>query len=306
MKGLELSRLYWEAVGKPAFAAACPEVLERAAVGLVGEGSECFGFDDEISRDHDWGPGFCLWLTPEDYQTYGAAAQQIYAGLPQEYLGFRRLRVGPETAHRVGVQPVGQFYARYIGFDRAPQTVREWRYAPENGLAVVTDGEVWQDPVGAFSSVRTALLEYYPEQLRRKKLAKACALAAQSGQYNFSRCMRRGETVAAFTALGEFVTEAQQAVFLLNRRYAPDYNWTHRALGTLPILGGELAPQFRALAEESAGRAGRIEDISAAIIRELHRQGLSTGGSDFLLDHAGEIQAGITDPDLARLHLMAE
>ena len=70
MNGLELCRQYWENVGKPAFAAACPEVLERAAVGLVGEGSECFGFDDEISRDHDWGPGFCVWLTPEDFHAF--------------------------------------------------------------------------------------------------------------------------------------------------------------------------------------------------------------------------------------------
>ena len=306
MTGLELSRRYWETLGQPALAAACPEILERAAVGLVGEGSECFGFDDELSRDHDWGPGFCLWLTPEDMARWGEAAQRIYASLPQEFLGFRRLRVSPETAHRVGVQSIPQFYARYIGFDRAPQTVREWRYVPERGLAVVTNGEVWQDPVGAFTSLRTALLDFYPEALRRKKLAKACALAAQSGQYNYARCLRRGESVAAFSALSEFVTEVQKAAFLLNRRYAPYYKWTHRALGTLPILGGALAPLLRQLAEEPSGRVERIEQICAAVIAELRRQGLSGSGSDFLLDHGAEIQSRITEPELSRLHLMAE
>lgn len=306
MKGLELSRQYWLYIGRPALAAACPALLNRACVGLVGEGSECFGFDDEISRDHDWGPGFCLWLTPEDMETYGAAAQEFYRGLPQEYLGFRRLHVGPETSHRVGVQVIPDFYARYIGFSRAPQTVREWRMAPETGLSVVTNGEVWQDPAGRFSEIRAALLDFYPEQLRRKKLAAACALAAQSGQYNYSRCMRRGETVAAFTALGEFIVQAQKIAFLLNRRYAPYYKWTHRALGTLPILGTELGVRLRMLAEDSGGREPRIEEISAAIISELRRQGLSSSRSDFLLDHGTEIQAGITDPELRRLHLMAE
>ncbi|MCD8096800.1 MAG: hypothetical protein LUE31_01940 [Lachnospiraceae bacterium] len=66
IRGLDLAKRYWEEVGRPRFEAECPQLFTRGAVGLAGEGSECFGFDDEISRDHDWGPGFCVWLSDAD------------------------------------------------------------------------------------------------------------------------------------------------------------------------------------------------------------------------------------------------
>ncbi len=31
----------------------------RIAVGLVGKGSDCFGFDDVLSQDHDFGTALC-------------------------------------------------------------------------------------------------------------------------------------------------------------------------------------------------------------------------------------------------------
>ena len=66
MKGLELSRAYYEAWGAPMIREKFPEYEDRIAVGLVGPGSECFGYDDAISMDHDFEAGFCLWLTKED------------------------------------------------------------------------------------------------------------------------------------------------------------------------------------------------------------------------------------------------
>ena len=61
--GMELSRrFYWEAV-RPVLDRLCPGVAHSAA--LIGSGSETLGFDDEMSRDHNWGPRLQLFLRPE-------------------------------------------------------------------------------------------------------------------------------------------------------------------------------------------------------------------------------------------------
>ena len=82
MKGLELCRSYYEEVGAPALRERLPELMPRAAAGLCGQGSDCLGLDDEYSRDHDFGPGFCLWLSDADFAEYGEALQQAYDALP--------------------------------------------------------------------------------------------------------------------------------------------------------------------------------------------------------------------------------
>ena len=58
MKGMELSKAYFEEYGKPMIESQFFPYKEQMAAGLVGEGSECFGYDDEFSQDHDFGPGF--------------------------------------------------------------------------------------------------------------------------------------------------------------------------------------------------------------------------------------------------------
>ena len=66
MKGLELSKRYFEEYGRPMLQKNFADVLSKLAVGLIGSGSECYGFDDDTSTDHDFEPAFCIFIPDED------------------------------------------------------------------------------------------------------------------------------------------------------------------------------------------------------------------------------------------------
>ncbi len=307
MKGLDLARGYYEDVVRPAVSLKFGERFSRMAFGLVGEGSECYGFDDEISQDHDFGPRVQIWLTAEDYAAFGEALQAFLATVSKDYAGYRGVNVSQYGEGREGVFTVGGFYSRFIGLTRAPESIAEWRRLPEVNLSIATNGAVFFDGPGAFSALRQRLLDFYPEPLRLKKMAARCMKMAQSGQYNFSRCLRRGERVGASLAAAEFIQTAGSMLFLMNRRYCPFYKWMHRGLRELPLLGAQAAPLLEQIAVgDDWTKAQKIEELSALIIEELRKEGLTNSRSDFLLDHGPELQAHVTDEGLRRLPIFAE
>lgn len=85
VSGLKLARAFWTQMGKPMIAAKYPQYAGCIAAGLVGHGSECYGFDDAYSQDHDFGPRFCLWLTDEDYAAIGEQLEADYEALPRKF-----------------------------------------------------------------------------------------------------------------------------------------------------------------------------------------------------------------------------
>ena len=103
MKGLELSKKYYDTYGIRMITTQFPELVTQTAAGLVGYGSECFGFDDEISTDHDYGPSFCIWLPQEVYIEYGRGMQAAYDALPKEFMGCAARVEEEQGKGRVGV-----------------------------------------------------------------------------------------------------------------------------------------------------------------------------------------------------------
>ena len=297
MKGLELSRALFDECLRPRLEAEAPQLLPQLAAGLVGEGSECFGFDDEQSRDHDWGAGLCLWLTDDAPAEAAAALDALLGTLPERFRGVP-LRVRAQG--RTGIFRVGSFYRALTGRPDAPDTAEDWLAVPEPSLAAATNVEVFYDGAGAFSAVRGRLLGYYPEDVRLVRLAQCAAVAGQTGQYNYARCLIRGERAAAQVIRGRFLENAAALVFLLNRRYRPFYKWTWRALRALPLLGAETDAAAEKLAELPDGpeAAYVMEGAAAAIAAQLREQGLSGSGSDFLMDHIGALLGGVRDEKL--------
>ncbi|MEW6077283.1 MAG: DUF4037 domain-containing protein [Thermodesulfobacteriota bacterium] len=301
MQGLTLSRKYFEAHGLPLIESRFGHVRDRIAAGLVGDGSECFGFDDELSRDHDWGPGFCVWLTADDYLAFGPALQEAIDGLPTVFEGFGPRRQSRWGQDRVCVFEIGAFYRRFIGCGQPPDDPEDWLMLPETALAACTNGEVFTDPPDEFSRRRRVLLDFYPEDVRLKKIASRCMTIGQSGQYNYPRCVKRGDVFGARYAMTKFCADYFSAVFLLNKRYLPFYKWVGRAASTLPLLGPASLDKITRLMGEAADPARcreLIESLCADLVGVLRAEALTEGTGDFLADHGPEVQRRIQHPGL--------
>ena len=313
--GLKLARAYWQEFGKPLIAERYPEYQGRIAAGLVGHGSECYGFDDELSHDHDFGPGFCLWLTDEDYAAIGERLQADYESLPDTFMGF-----GPKSqtaraqgaGRRVGVFRIGDFFESITGYRQAPPADRphEWLMLDEPTLAAATNGEVFADPLGAFSKTRQGF-KLMPEDVRLSLISRRLGMIAQAGQYNLPRMLQRGDGAAAWCAINEFAEAVASLVFLINTPvsagYMPYYKWRFAALrrlsrrmaARLPDTCAQLEDVLRLASAACFGGVGFgeggkgaapaakqvvsiVESICAEIVAELGREGLTDSDETFL------------------------
>ena len=302
MRGLDEARTLYEEYGRPMLHQQFPELEGRVAVGLAGHGSECYGYDDELSRDHDFARGFCLWLTDEDDLRYGVALNRAYRSLPLGE-GSERSALAEDNC---GVRRIAFFYRRYTGSPGAPESWQQWLSLPSSALAEATNGAVFRDDLGAFTAIRETLLNCMPEDVRKKKLAARLIEMAQTGQYNYGRCLKHGEAGAAALELADFVRAACGAIYLLEKRHMPYTKWMLRGMEDLPGLGHlRTALEFLLTGEnDPALRQGVVEDICATVAGELRAQGLSDGNWDYLEPHAFAVQGRITNPQIRALHVM--
>jgi hypothetical protein len=302
LKGLALAEEYFDTFGKPMLDMHFSGMKSRIAAGFVGMGSDCLGFDDQLSRDHDWGPGFCLWLEKDDYEKVGLDLQQNYDALPARYKGTER-NISTWGRGRMGVHDIGGFYRSFIGLPRAPEKAMEWLVVPEYNLATSVNGKVFVDPSGEFSDIRAKILAYYPEDVRKKKLAARCMSAAQSGQYNYQRCLQREDVYGAWCALTTFCEDLLAFVFLFNRKFMPYFKWHCRAAAEMPILGKAMAQAVRTLCmgNDKKRKMSVIAECCDAVMEELRRQGICKVVGNSLLDLGPAIHSSIEDTDLRKL-----
>ncbi len=311
MQGLEISRKFYEEYGAPMLRAQFPELEGKLAAALTGSGSECYGYDDAVSADHDFDPGFCLFLPGEDAVDRQTAfrLERAYAKLPREYAGYARPVMQPVGGSRRGVMRISEFFTDRVGAPDGRLSMELWLRIPLYALAEATNGEVFFDGAGLLTGIREYLSEM-PEDVRRKRLAGQLLLMAQSGQYNYRRCLAHGEEAAAQLAVGEFVRASMTAVFLLNRRYMPYYKWSFRAMRALPCLPVPAetmeylltTPNDRETAET---KYELIEDAASSVIEELRSQSLTEAICGDLEKHAYSVNDSVCGAEIRNLHILS-
>jgi hypothetical protein len=303
---LQLSREYFFQVALPSLTRRFPTLTGRLAAGLAGNGSECFGYDDEISRDHDWGVDFYIWTLEQDRDSIPELADwkdELFKTHPP---GFRR----EKSSHgaQIAVMTCGDFYYDLIGVKGLPGSINEWLRPPEEHYSMAVNGAVFIDNPGVFTGIRNGLLRYYPEDIRRKRIAAKCMALAQTGQYNHERVAKRGDTVTLWTVLSRFTDSAIAMVYLLNKVYRPYYKWAFRALNDLPVLGRDASNILLCIAEnyglDSTSFARRqecISDLCRFFVAELKAQSLSDADDWFLAFHGESVQSRIENGPLRSL-----
>ena len=278
MNGLELSRRYYMAFGEPMLREQFAEWVPYLAVGLCGAGSENLGFDDAVSEDHDFGPGFCIFLPGEDVVDRKTAfrLERAYAALPAEFEGYRRPVVAPVGGARTGVLRMADFFLEKTGSASGMLSAEQWLSVPYASLGEAVNG----------------------------------VLMAQSGQYNYQRCLDHGEEGAAQLAAFDFVRNAISAVFLLNRRYEPFYKWAFRAMRGLPVLSDIEKDLTEIIStpndpQSSFEKYNTMESVAASVISVLMDQGLTEAVCGDLEKHAYSVNDGIGDGNIRNMHILS-
>lgn len=302
MQGLELAQKFYNEFGKPMLDKEFPHLTDKLAIALCGSGSEAFGFDDELSRDHDFEPGFCIFI-PDSEEIISRRdeflLERAYAKLPNEFLGFQRQRLSAVGGNRHGVKRIGDFFNEKISVRDCKLSLSDWFSLPDYALAEATNGKVFYDPFGEFSACRERL-KNMPQCVFYKKLAGNLLLAAQAGQYNYARCLSHGQKGAAQLAAGEFVQAITKIIFLLNNEYCPFYKWQFAALRKLDKLSF-LADDLELLLINSLPQQENIkliEQISQEICTYLIKNNLTRESSFILEAHAYSVNSLIKEEEI--------
>ena len=303
VSNLEKSKRFYETYGRPMIEKIFPAYAAKIAVGLVGEGSDCFGFDDEISADHDYAPGFCMWLTDADYRAIGKELQQEYDKL---------IKSEGRLEYRRGVFSVNMFYNGVLetSCNYEDGVTVDFENIKEHLLATATNGEVFKDDLGVFSKIRKQLLGYYPENVWRRKFAQCIHEFSQYAQSNYSRMMARKDAVTAMICVAKGLESALDLVYMLEKTYAPYYKWKKKGLENsglakqvLPILEkiaknpsqANVWEGYRysaASVQLEDANVALFEEVAKRILDEMVRKDLVSGNETFLEYYIPQILNG--------------
>jgi Domain of unknown function (DUF4037) len=256
ISGIELSRRFYAELVAPWLERAFPEL--RYAAALIGSGSELLGFDDAMSRDHDWGPRLLLFVSGADFAAHaGAVANGFATVAPTTFLdhplGVNRMRGGEiegvrgHPRHGLEVHTLEAVLRRTLALKLdEPHDALTWLGLSEQRLLGMTAGAVFHDDDGRLTVLRQRL-SAFPRDVRLYKLACQWRRIAEEQAF-VGRTGELGDELGSKIIAARLARDAMRMAFLIEGRYAPYPKWFGAAFAKLPCAPALTPPLERALA----------------------------------------------------------
>lgn len=291
ISGIEISKKYFEEFGIKILENDFKEYKDRITVGLIGEGSDCYGFDDSNSIDHDFGPGFCIFVDDDIYEKIGKELEEAYDRLPKEYMGYKRQDTA--LAHgRVGVIKSSDFYNKHLNVSSYEEI--DFKLVKDYELAVCTNGQVFYGANTKFLRMREQLLAGYPSNIRLIKLAEDVANFSQAGQYNYLRMLKREDDFTAQLMIGNFCKNAMVLYHHLYNLFPPHEKWLKKSVQR--ISGGselinmlEKVTNMIKISEDTTDIVTAIDEVGGFLALKLYESGDISDIDSYLANHAPEL-----------------
>lgn len=274
MQGIALSRRFYADIVAPWLARVAPDLPYSAA--LIGYGSELLGFDDETSKDHNWGPRVHIYLGEGDFAAHASRLLADFATImPETFLGEPAgWRSRPHSAangpYALGAMGHGLEFHTFEGRLQAHTGLRsleslttlDWLGLPEQGLLAFTAGAVFRDDGDRLEALRNALA-YFPRDVWLYKIACQWRRIAEEQAF-VGRAGQAGDDLGSRVIAARLCRDVMATGFLLERRYSPYAKWFGTGFSRLPIAR-TLTPHLEAALRAEAWQA-RGEALAAAYL----------------------------------------
>lgn len=306
ISGMELSKKYFEEYGHPMIDNEFKEYKDKITIGLVGEGSDCYGFDDCYSVDHDFGPGFCIFVDDDAYEKIGEELTAAYNKLPVEFMGYKRQETALGYGRR-GVIKTSKFYENHLG--TAVYEEIDFTKIKDYELAVCTNGEIFFGEDTAFLRMRNALKNGYSLKTRLMLLCEDVSAFSQSGQYNYPRMLQREDDFTAGIMMADFYRAAMVLYHHIMNMYCPHDKWLKKS--TLRLSEGcalinllEKVNCMIKLGESKEDVLTAVDEVGAFLAAKLYETGDISDIDPYLANHVSELMFKASIVELSKKELV--
>jgi hypothetical protein len=262
-------------------------ISERVAACILW-GSQAIDNDDDISKDHGWGPLFELVLTEEDYNKYGNSLQNcLNESGKKDYSGYRlppgsrNYRTGKSTRGddvldaEINVTNIPDIMRKLFNDAYPLQGLSSWKYMDESMLYFCRHGKIFYDPS---QTLTEELKPYrnYPEAILKRRVCTELRKFCMFGYYNYERIAKRNDPITLSICRIGLINSTMTLVMLLNNDYTPYFKWLH--IEFLKQSGvEELDKDLRSLLETNIEmQLSTVRKIEKFIYSRLEENGYSS------------------------------